>query len=242
MGLRIAEKMLNMPINDLHLEAARLDPAMPVMTICNSAYRSSMGASVLLKAGFKDVQNLEGGSQAWIDAGLPTYSSKKIEGREGGAPATYVELPERMSAHDLAQRLHDLPGSLEIVDIRPRWQFEEYHIPGSTQAAVSDVLHNPAFLMGKSPLVVVCRDGSLSAAVAGAIFSKSERPIRYLVGGVSVYWDEIMVPAGIVTESGMDSVQAVPSAPPIQEPQVPLEKKKAPAPLRPKKKRANAGC
>jgi rhodanese-related sulfurtransferase/glyoxylase-like metal-dependent hydrolase (beta-lactamase superfamily II) len=242
MGLRIADKMLNMPINALRLEATRLDPAMPVMTICNSAYRSSMGASVLLKAGFKDVRNLEGGSQAWIEAGLPTYSSVKAEGKEGGVPSTYVDLPERMSVQDLAQRLLDLPGSLEIVDIRPRWQFDEYHIPGSSLAAVSAVLHNPALLVGKSPLVIVCRDGSLSAAVAGAIFSKSERPIRYLVGGVSQYWDEMMPPPGIVNETGMGTGPRSLPDPPVKTSPPPLEKKSAPEPPKPVKKRANAGC
>ena len=242
MGLRIADKMLNMPINTLHLEAVRLDPAMPVMTICNSAYRSSMGASVLLKAGFKDVRNLEGGSQAWIEAGFPTYSSKKVEGKEGGAPSTYVDLPERMSVQDLAQRLLDLPGSLEIADIRPQWQFEEYHIPGSANIAVSEVLHNPALLVGKSPLVIVCRDGSLSAAVAGAIFSKSERPIKYLLGGVSQYWDEMMLPPGIVNESGIQKGLEIPKDQPIQKPQPPSGEKTVPPPPKPKKKRANAGC
>lgn len=242
MGLRIAEKMLNMPINVLHLEAVRLDPAMPVMTICNSAYRSSMGASVLLKAGFKDVRNLEGGSQAWLEAGLPTYSSSKREGKEGGATSAYVELPERISARDLAQRLLDLPGSLDIVDIRPPWQFEEYHIPGSVNISVSEVLHDPALLIGKSPLVIVCRDGSVSAAVAGAIFSKSERPVRYLVGGVSRYWNEIMLPPGIVNETGMERGLVNPQDPPIQTPQPQSGKKTTPAPPKAKKKRANAGC
>lgn len=240
--LRIAEKMLNMPLDKLHLEATRLDPAMPVMTVCNSAYRSSMGASVLLRAGFKAVQNLDGGSQAWIDSGLPTYSAKKAESKDVGAPATYVDLPERMSVYDLAQRLLDLPGSVEIIDIRPRWQFEEYHIPGSTQAAVSDVLNNASLLVGKSPLVIVCRDGSLSAALAGAIFSKSERPIRYLLGGVSLYWDEIKLPAGIVSESGRGAGQVVPSGPPTQELRPPSQEETVPAPPKTKKKRVDAGC
>jgi rhodanese-related sulfurtransferase/glyoxylase-like metal-dependent hydrolase (beta-lactamase superfamily II) len=242
MGLRIADKMLNMPINALHLEAMRLDPAMPVMTICNSAYRSSMGASVLLKAGFKDVRNLEGGSQAWIEEGLPTYSSKKVEGKEDEAASTYVDLPERMSVQDLAQRLLDLPGSIDIVDIRPKWQFEEYHIPGSANIALSEVLHDPALLVGKSPLVIVCRDGFLSATVAGAIFSKSERPIKYLAGGVSRYWDEIMLPPGIINETGMERGLAIPQDSPIRKPQPPSAEKTAPEPPKPKKKRANAGC
>ena len=99
MALRISENLLNIPIDRLAVESPQLDPRMPVLTICNSAYRSSMGASVLLKAGFKDVRNLEGGSEAWINAGLPAYSAK---GKAEKAPkaVVYVNLPERISPSD----------------------------------------------------------------------------------------------------------------------------------------------
>ncbi|MBN1106293.1 MAG: MBL fold metallo-hydrolase, partial [Deltaproteobacteria bacterium] len=74
MGLRIGD-VLNLPIDRLFTEAKRLDPAMPVLMVCNSAYRSSMAAGVMQQLGFMDVRNLEGGSQAWIDAGLPTFGA-----------------------------------------------------------------------------------------------------------------------------------------------------------------------
>ena len=66
----------------------------------------------------------------------------------------------------------------------PAWQFEEYHIAGAAAATPADVLDNPAYLVGKTPLVIVCRDGSLSAAIGGALAPKTERSIRYLSGGM----------------------------------------------------------
>ena len=39
--------------------------------ICNSGYRSTVAASVLERAGRKDVLNVTGGMLAWEQAGLP---------------------------------------------------------------------------------------------------------------------------------------------------------------------------
>lgn len=38
---------------------------------CQSGARSAIGTSLLLKNGFKDVLNLEGGFSAWEKEGLP---------------------------------------------------------------------------------------------------------------------------------------------------------------------------
>ena len=250
MSLRISENLLNIPIDTLAQDSSKLDPDMPVLTICNSAYRSSLGAGVLLKEGFKDVRNLEGGSEAWINAGLPAYSAK---GKEERAPkaVVYVNLPERMSPSALAHQLMDLPGSVDVADIRPAWQFSEYQIPGSYSVAVEEVMHNPSYLVGKRPLVIVCRDGSVSAAVAGSLVSKTQRPIKFLVGGVSRYWDEMMRPPGIRSDGMGGPAEAGPRSSPQTAPTSPSgappssvvpdatpEEKPAPE----QKKRPSAGC
>ncbi len=49
----------------------RLDRHKPIVVQCRSGARSSVAASVLQAAGFKNVINLTGGIQAWVGAGLP---------------------------------------------------------------------------------------------------------------------------------------------------------------------------
>ena len=104
-----------------------------------------------------------------------------------------------------------------------------------------EVLGNVAWLNDKRPLVIVCRDGSVSAAVAGALAQKGTRPIRFLLGGVARYYDEIMRPAGIQSE-------AVPLTPPSALPQVappppvPPSAPVVPAPPAPAPKKRSAGC
>jgi hydroxyacylglutathione hydrolase len=46
--------------------------------ICGSGYRASIAASILQKHGYGDVFNVEGGMEAWKEAGLPLTSSHDI--------------------------------------------------------------------------------------------------------------------------------------------------------------------
>ena len=244
MGLRIGD-VLNIPLDTLFQGTKRLDPAMPVLMVCNSAYRSSLAAGIMQKLGFKDVSNLEGGSQAWIDAGLPTYGTEVPAKKT--TPGVYLNLPEHMSPEDLAKRLMDLPGTMDVLDIRPSWQFAEYHIPGSKNVDIQDLMNNPGYLADKRPLVIVCRDGSISAAVGGALVQKTPRPIRFLSGGVIRYYDEIMRPKGIISDRMTPVVPSVPSGSSTRPDIQPKVEEKTPSPVpspkaAPEKKKRSAGC
>lgn len=76
MALRIGT-VLNLPLSHLAELSSKLDPEQPVVVVCNSAYRSSMGAGILERKGIKNARNLEGGSQAWMKEGLPVYKGEK---------------------------------------------------------------------------------------------------------------------------------------------------------------------
>lgn len=67
-----AIRTINIPLDRLSREIEKLDPNIPTYVICQSGYRSSLGTSILENAGFKKVYNVTGGTNAWIDAGLPT--------------------------------------------------------------------------------------------------------------------------------------------------------------------------
>jgi rhodanese-related sulfurtransferase len=84
----------------------------------------------------------------------------------------------------------DLPGTFDVVDIRPAEHFADYNVKGAKNVDIAELLNNPAYLTGVGPLVVVCRDGSLSLMVAGILSQKSARPIKALYGGLEAYWSE----------------------------------------------------
>ncbi|MFC1823512.1 rhodanese-like domain-containing protein [Thermodesulfobacteriota bacterium] len=243
MAVRIGN-VLNLPLDSLFKESKRLDPSMPVLMVCNSAYRSSLAAGIMQKIGFKDVRNLEGGGEAWIKAGLPTYGASTTS--SSSSHGIFINLPERMSPEDLAKRLMDLPGSIDVVDIRPDWQYAEYHIQGSFNVPVQELLANPVYLNDKRPLIIVCRDGSISAAVGGALIQKTPRSIRYLSGGVMRYYDEIVRPKGIMSDR-MSPASPSQTGTPSKRPELPSQTpQKAPPAAAPKsapeKRKKSAGC
>jgi rhodanese-related sulfurtransferase len=54
--------------------------------------------------------------------------------------------------------LMGLPGTFEIVDVRPPAQYAGFSLPGSINADIADVIANPAYLKGTVPLIIVDRE------------------------------------------------------------------------------------
>ncbi|MFH1743952.1 MAG: rhodanese-like domain-containing protein, partial [bacterium] len=234
MGLRIGN-VVNMPLNQLADLAAKLDPNEPVVTVCNSAYRSSLGIGLLERGGFKKVASMAGGGEAWIEAGLPVIQPT-APGTAAAQPKRVVKLPDLIDPAQLKRMLMDLPGTFDLVDIRPAEHFKDYNLPGSRNVDISDLIANAAYLTGAGPLVIVDRNGSLAMAAGGILSQKTDRQIKVLFGGLEAYWSS--------AEMG-EPVKAVPlpqGAPQAVQPSAPA----APAQPTPKKpetpKKKSAGC
>ena len=101
-----------------------------------------------------------------------------------------VTLPQRISATELKRMLMDLPGTFEIVDIRPPAPYADFSLPGSTNGRIADVIANRSYRNGTVPLVIVDRDGSLAMAVGGILSQGTRRSIRVLHGGLEAYWND----------------------------------------------------
>jgi rhodanese-related sulfurtransferase len=202
---------------------------------------------------FKKVASLDGGSEAWIAAGLPTFGP---EARPAAAtapaasptlapasvPKRDLKLPERLSPAALKRLMLDLPNTFELVDIRPPEAFTDYYLPGSRNADIDEVMKNPAYLAGSVPLILVDRDGSLAMAVGGILSQKTPRPIKVLHGGLDAYWTELEL-KGAVRETPVPGAAPARMQPPPPAPSPsgpPAAPAPGPAPAPPKKK--SAGC
>jgi len=64
-------------VPELHKRMAELDRSKSTVVYCGSGYRSSIAASILKPAGFKEIWNVPGSWEAWKKAKLP------IEGADG---------------------------------------------------------------------------------------------------------------------------------------------------------------
>jgi len=71
----------NVPIATLHphevMQGRTSANDDPVYMICQGGGRSSKACLMMLAAGYANVVNVEGGTAAWIDAGLPTRRSRQ---------------------------------------------------------------------------------------------------------------------------------------------------------------------
>jgi rhodanese-related sulfurtransferase len=61
---------INIPAPDLRLRYKELDKNNPVVLICSTGHRSSLGASLLKRYGFSDLYNVAGGITGYSAAGF----------------------------------------------------------------------------------------------------------------------------------------------------------------------------
>jgi rhodanese-related sulfurtransferase len=70
----------NVPLHELTVEkvaASRKSAGDPLYVICRSGGRGNQACEKLMSSGLGDVINVEGGTQAWDQAGLPVNRGKK---------------------------------------------------------------------------------------------------------------------------------------------------------------------
>ena len=76
------EEAVHIPLGEVMAgrEEGRLDRARPVLVVCKVGSRSELAAVMLQARGF-EAQNLEGGTEAWMAAGLPLVASDGSPGK-----------------------------------------------------------------------------------------------------------------------------------------------------------------
>lgn len=67
----------NVPLDQLDPKALGTDPAAPVYVVCQKGGRGQKACEKLAAAGFAQATNIEGGTLACADAGLPVVRGKK---------------------------------------------------------------------------------------------------------------------------------------------------------------------
>jgi rhodanese-related sulfurtransferase len=81
-----AEGAVLAPLSGLGAQVASLPRDRPIFVICATGGRSAQVTGYLLANGWTDVSNVQGGTTAWVQAGLPI--------RRGVPDATEYELPD----------------------------------------------------------------------------------------------------------------------------------------------------
>jgi rhodanese-related sulfurtransferase len=98
----------NVPLSDLdpaQVARSRPSPDAPLFVICRSGSRGRQACEKLLAAGVTNVVNVEGGTLAWAEAGLPVVRGK---------PMMSLERQVRIAAGSIA-----LIGSVLALTVHP---------------------------------------------------------------------------------------------------------------------------
>lgn len=61
----------HIPLGELPNRLGELDRNGEIIAVCRGGNRSAFATDTLLKAGFKQVRNMTGGTLAWMEKGLP---------------------------------------------------------------------------------------------------------------------------------------------------------------------------
>jgi rhodanese-related sulfurtransferase len=80
-----AEGALLLPISEFAERHEELPRDRPLLMICQSGSRSMSATMFLLQRGWTDVRNVDGGTTAWVRAGLPSRRGEPEPG-EGDLP------------------------------------------------------------------------------------------------------------------------------------------------------------
>jgi len=236
--LRLGE-IGNIPVTESDRFRRMLDMSQPVLMVCNSAYRSSMAVGLAERLGFKDVGSLDGGLDAWIEAGFAVIGNKAADvghaAHASVAPQSgSIALPEPVDSALLARVLATQPDAYAVIDVRPAAQFAEWSIPGSANVALAQLAAHVRALPTTARVVLVDRDGTTSFAAAGALLAQDpNRPIRALLGGLQAFYAATQFGGQHGASHEQPAAQAVPATP-ASEPQTPAAQKKA--------KKRSAGC
>jgi DMSO/TMAO reductase YedYZ molybdopterin-dependent catalytic subunit/rhodanese-related sulfurtransferase len=132
-----------------------LDRSAPVLVYSTGGYRSVVAASVLAAAGFADVADLAGGYRAWEGAGLPVV-------RDAAPHAAAPEIGARAAAALVEA------GAL-LLDVREPGEWQAGHVAQALLLPMGQVARHRSDLPQDRRIVVVCRSGGRSAAVAEAL-------------------------------------------------------------------------
>lgn len=214
----------NLPLSDWTRFAEVLDPKAPVLFVCNSAYRSSMAVGLAERLGFTTIASLDGGLDAWLTAKLPVAGTSKlaavcpapVPNTPAAAQTTGAGflLPEPTSPLALAAGLSDQPKAWAVLDVRPQWAFDDYHVPGAVRVDPDAIVAHVRALDPALRVVIADRDGTAAYAVAGLLSAALPgRAVRVLAGGTAAFWREVEAVGNAPLPSKSGSADARPAAP-----------------------------
>jgi rhodanese-related sulfurtransferase len=108
-------------------------------------------------------------------------------------PAQAPVMPSVMSAAELATMSKGGAAPM-VIDVRPAWQFTDWHIAGAVNVQVEQFEQHVRSLPVTAKVVLVDRDGDQAMALGGFLLARlPERSVSVLSGGLQRYYREVVL-------------------------------------------------
>jgi len=90
---------------------------------------------------------------------------------------------------------------ITVIDVRPDWQFQDYHIPGAISVPAEQMR-----MGGRLPVItgeiVVCSTSTEAASTPAAILEQRGFRVSVMAGGMTAWWVQVMSPATLAAPEG----------------------------------------
>jgi rhodanese-related sulfurtransferase len=159
-----------------------------IVIYCASGYRGSIATVLMRLAGYTNVRNLSGGTNAWTAAGLPLVGTV-AEAPEFDLDAYLASYVSSLPGSFNAVRADDLAAELAapdfvLVDVRTADEYAEGFIPGAINIPLQELTAHLDLLPNLDQnIVVYCGSGHRSAIAMTALNLLGYTNVRSLMGG-----------------------------------------------------------
>jgi rhodanese-related sulfurtransferase len=159
----------NAPLSRLEIDLPRLVPrrATPVVLCDGGDGRAERAAAILARYGYSDVAALDGGIEAWREAGFTLFEGIHVPSKAFGefVEATYGT--PHVTAAELA-RLAATGRKLVILDSRPLSEYRQMSIPGGIDVPGAELVHRVRDLAPDPETLVVVNCAGRTRSIIGA--------------------------------------------------------------------------
>jgi rhodanese-related sulfurtransferase len=159
----------NAPLSCVEIAVPRLVPrrAAPVVLCDGGGGLAGRAAAILVRHGYSDVAVLDGGIEAWRDAGFMLFEGVHVPSKAFGefVEATYG------TPHVTPEELRGLGATarkLVILDSRPLPEYREMSIPGGIDVPGAELVHRVRDLAPDPETLVVVNCAGRTRSIIGA--------------------------------------------------------------------------
>ncbi len=148
----------------------------PVILVPGSPGDVESAALRLGRVGLSARGFLDGGVQAWVDAGRELSTLDWID-------------VDALAARRAVPVADDEPGgaALELLDVRQPGEWEDGHVPGAVNVPLRSLAGRIAGLEASRPLAVVCQTGYRSTIAASLLAAAGFRSVLDVTGGTAAW-------------------------------------------------------